>query len=557
MPAQKPEMTSETIAHAEKLIGLEFSSDARDIIVTGSLDKLDDYHRIRQVKLENDLAPSLQFSPGRWLGIYGDAIEFERHYPQFDVPNLQPPNNLEDLAFWPMTHLAELIRTRQISSVELTQMYIARIKRYNPSLNCVITITEELALAQAQRADAELAQGVYRSPLHGIPYGAKDLIAAKGYPTTWGAMLYKDRVIDVNAKVVERLEAAGAVLIAKLSTGTLANGDVWFGGQTKNPWNINEGAGGSSAGPASATAAGLVGFSIGTETTGSIVWPALRNGVVGVRPTFGLVSRHGVMALSWSMDKIGPIARSVADCTLILNAIYGPDVRDPQMTPFPVKLNFEVEKSNIRVGYVKAAFENRHLEPWRKFASLKPLFSMGIDIREHTANDDQTLEVLRSLGYELVPIELPELEAGLDPMPIIMAVEAAAAFDELTRTGQDQLLLNKEGFRLPNVFKQARFIPAVEYLQANRIRQILMETVAKAMVGVDVVVVPKLGGNNLTLTNLTGHPCVCVPNGFTDEGMPTGIHFVGNLFREAEMLAVAHAVQSATDFHLRRPKMDY
>jgi Asp-tRNA(Asn)/Glu-tRNA(Gln) amidotransferase A subunit family amidase len=263
------------------------------------------------------------------------------------------------------------------------------------------------------------------------------------------------------------------------------------------------------------------------------------------------------MTLSWSMDKVGPLARSVLDCALVLNAIYGPDGQDVQMTAAPAPLNFGLDPSRVRVGYVKAAFENREREPWREFASLKPLLDMGIDLREHRSNDDQTLDVLCSLGYELTPIELPELERKLDPMPIILAVEGAAAFDELTRSGQDRLLLDKEDFRLPNVLKQARFIPAVEYLQANRLRQHLVETVSQAMAEVDVLVVPKLGINNLTLTNLTGHPCVCVPNGFTDDGMPTGINFVGNWFCEAELLAVAQAVQEATDFHLRRPDMNY
>ena len=557
MGTQNPEMTVETIANAERLIGLEFSDKERKAILDGVQSRLKDYHHLRHVILPDDLPPSLQFSPHSRHSLQNDAVEINRQFPAIKVPELQRPENLEDVAFWPVTHLAELIRTRQVSSVALTKMYVARIRRYDPHLNSVITLTEDLALRQAQQADSEIEKGVYRGPLHGIPYGVKDLIAARGYPTSWGATLYKNRVIDMNATVVERLQAAGAVLVAKLSTGTLANGDVWFGGQTKNPWDIAEGAGGSSAGPASATAAGLVGFAIGTETTGSIIWPALRNGVVGLRPTYGLVSRHGVMTLNWSMDKVGPLARSVLDCALILNVIYGPDGQDIQMTSTPVPLNFGLHRSQVKVGYVKAAFENREREPWREFASLKPLLDMGIDLREHRANDDQTLGVLRSLGYELIPIELPELEHEVDPMPIILAVEAATAFDELTRSGQDRLLLDTENFRLPNFFKQARFIPAVEYLQANRLRQRLVETVSQAMADVDVVVVPKLGSNNLTLTNLTGHPCVCVPNGFNEDGMPTGINFIGNWFCEAELVAVAQAVQEATDFHLRHPDMNY
>jgi Asp-tRNA(Asn)/Glu-tRNA(Gln) amidotransferase A subunit family amidase len=451
-----------------------------------------------------------------------------------------------------VTKLASLLRTRQLTSLQLTEIYLERLKRYGPRLECVIALTEDRAIEQARRADVEIASGVYRSPLHGIPWGAKDLIAVRGYPTTWGAAPYKDQLFEADAAVVQRLDAAGAVLVAKLSTGELAHGDQWFGGKTRNPWKLSEGSGGSSAGPASATAAGLVGFALGTETTGSVVWPALRCGVTGLRPTFGRVSRAGVMMLSWTLDKVGPLARSVEDCALILTAIYGADADDPYA--FDAPFEWRAAYSGLRVGYVPSNFAEPTSEDESQNATIKALRSMGIELREHRGNDNRTLDVLRSLGFSLVPVELPHFD--LDALLITLAVEGAGAFDDLTRSNQDDLLVNQAVTSVPNRNRQARLIPAVEYLQASRIRAQLMVAMANIMTEVDVIVIPQLAENNSSLTNLTGQPAVGVPNGFMDDGMPTGINFIGAVCGEAPLLAVAHAYQSATDHHLRHPALE-
>ncbi len=449
-----------------------------------------------------------------------------------EASGIQVPSNFEDLAFYPLTELAQLIKSRKITSTELTQLYIERLKKYGSRLECVITLTEELALAQAKRADKEIASGRYRGPLHGIPWGAKDLLSTKGIKTTWGAMPYKDRIIDVDATVVKRLEEAGAVLLAKLTMGALAWGDVWFDGKTKNPWNPEQGSSGSSAGSAAATSAGLVGFSIGTETWGSIVSPSARCGVTGLRPTFGRVSRYGAMALSWSMDKIGPICRSVEDCSLVFNAIYGPDGKDFTVVNLPFNWDPSLDLKDIRIGYLKKAFA-------RKYRNKK--------------NDEASLEALRSLGVELVPFDLPELP--VNALSFILNAEAAAAFDELTRSNRDDMLVRQIKQAWPNTFRQARLIPAVEYIQANRVRTLLIEEMAQKMKGIDVYIAPSFGGNNLLLTNLTGHPAVVVPNGFDEKGRPTSISFIGNIFEEAKTLRVAKAFQDVTDFHRKHPDL--
>ncbi|RMI25838.1 MAG: amidase, partial [Calditrichaeota bacterium] len=381
------------------------------------------------------------------------------------------------------------------------------------------------------RADAEIAAGKYRGPLHGIPYGAKDLLAVKGYPTTWGAAPYKDQFIDKNATVIKRLEEAGAVLVAKLTMGALAWGDVWFGGKTRNPWNLEQGSSGSSAGSASATAAGLVAFAIGTETWGSIVSPSTRCGTTGLRPTYGRVSRNGAMALSWSMDKIGPICRSVEDCALVFNAIYGPDEEDPTLYDLPFNYDASLDIRKLRIGYLKSEFEKDTLN--------KPF-------------NDAALQQLQKMGVELIPIELPDYPVW--DISFILDAEAAAAFDQLTRSNRDDLLVRQIKNAWPNVFRMSRFIPAVEYINANRIRTILINRMTEIFKKVDVYVTPSFG-TNLLLTNLTGHPCVVVPNGFKDDGTPVSISFIGNLFGEAETLIVAKRYQDATGFHLKHPEL--
>jgi len=441
------------------------------------------------------------------------------------------PENLEDLAFYSVSELAYLIKNGDLSSTTLTKIYLDRLKKYGDTLQCVITITEDLALAQAEKTDKELAMGQYRGPLHGIPYGVKDLFAVKGFKTTWGAMPYKDQIIDETATVVRKLEEAGAVLVAKLTLGALAMGDVWYGGTTKNPWNMEQGSSGSSAGSASATVAGLVGFSIGTETLGSIVSPSTRCGASGLRPTFGRVSRAGGMALSWSMDKVGPICRTVEDCALVFQAIHGADGIDRMTVDMPFNYESEVDINDLRIGYIKEYFEADY---WNK------------------TNDSLSLEVLREPGAELIPMQLPQQEY-YNNLRLIIGVESAAAFDALTRSNQDSLLVRQNRYAWPNIFRQSRFVPAVEYIQANRLRTQLCQDMHEAMQDFDVIVTPSYGGNQLLLTNLSGHPCVVVPNGFTDSGSPTSISFIGNLYDEAKILALAKLFQQATEHEDKRP----
>jgi Asp-tRNA(Asn)/Glu-tRNA(Gln) amidotransferase A subunit family amidase len=416
-------------------------------------------------------------------------------------------------------------------------MYIARLRRLDPVLHAVVTFTEERALAAAERADREIASGHDRGLLHGIPWGAKDLLAARGYRTTWGSVPFKEQVIDDDATVVERLEQAGAVLVAKLALGELAWGDVWFGGMTRNPWKPEQGSSGSSAGSASATAAGAVGFAIGSETLGSIVSPCTRCGATGLRPTFGRVSRHGAMALSWSMDKLGPIARSVEDCALVFHAIHGPDGRDASVVDAPYRWEPQQDVKKLRVGYVRSLFEAKPDEGREEQHDL----------------DLASLEELRKLGIELHPIELPSVP--VEPLRLILTAEAAAAFDELTRSGKDDQLVRQIEQAWPNVFRQGQTIPAVAYLQANRVRTLAMREMARLMADLDAYVVPSFGGINLLLTNLTGHPAVVLPNGFRKDGTPGSLSFVGRLFGEGEVLAVAKAYQDATGFHLKHPSL--
>jgi Asp-tRNA(Asn)/Glu-tRNA(Gln) amidotransferase A subunit family amidase len=452
------------------------------------------------------------------------------------------PDDEEAIAFLPAVELGRHVRDRRISSRELTALYLDRLRRFDPQLQCVVTLTEERALEAAERADAEIERGLWRGPLHGVPWGAKDLLAVRGYPTTWGAGPYRDQAIDEDATVVRRLDEAGAVLVAKLTLGELAWGDVWFGGTTKNPWKLDQGSSGSSAGPAAAVAAGLVGFAIGSETWGSIVSPSTRCGVTGLRPSFGRVSRHGAMALSWSMDKLGPLCRSVEDCALVLEAIHGADGLDPTAVDRPFAWDAELDQGRLRVGYLRSLFE-REPEPEEDEDPAR--------LREAHALDLEVLEVLRSLGIELSPVELPRLPVG--SLSFILSAEAAAAFSELTLSNRDDELVRQVDQAWPNELRKARTIPAVEYLHANRVRTLLMRETARAFAEVDVVVAPSFTGDTLLLTNLTGHPAVVVPDGFTADGTPTSITFLGRLYGEAETLVVARAYQEATGFHLRHP----
>jgi len=524
----------DVLAVAEKTLGLEFTSAERELMADEIGKNVDCYAQLRKVALPNDVPPALLFNPQPGTAASPARPRQPVQMGPVTLPALPADleNHLEEVAFFPVTHLAELIRTRRVRSQALTEMYLDRLKRYDPVLHCVVTLTEELALEQARRADAEIAAGNYRGPLHGIPWGAKDLLATRNIPTTWGAMPYKEQVIDRDATVVQRLADAGAVLVAKLTMGALAWGDYWFGGRTCSPWNLNEGSSGSSAGSGAATAAGLVGFAIGTETHGSIISPCTNCGLSGLRPTFGRVSRAGAMALSWSMDKIGPMGRTVEDCALVFNVIYGPDGADHAVVDRPFHWQPDMDLSNLRIGYVQADFA-------REYAARE--------------NDRQTLDVLRSLGANLLPIELPDLP--VDAMRIILLAEAAAAFDELTRSGRDDLLVRQIQEAWPNRFRAARFIPAVEYIQANRVRTLAIQAMQQLMHEVDLFVAPAKEGDTLLLTNLTGHPAVVIPNGFGPNGLPTTVTLIGDLYDEATPLAVAKAYQDATDFHLQHPSL--
>jgi Asp-tRNA(Asn)/Glu-tRNA(Gln) amidotransferase A subunit family amidase len=503
-----------------------------------------DFEKLRAIPLDNGIPPALRFDPAP--AAFEEAERLAGG-PPLELPRIERPSSDEDLAFASVAELASLLRSRALSPVELARIYLDRLERFDPKLHAVITLTAERAVRQAERAEREIARGGWRGPLHGIPWGAKDLLAVPGYPTTWGAGPFRDQVRPEKATVVARLEEAGAVLLAKTAVGELAWGDVWYGGTTKNPWKLEEGSSGSSAGSAAATAAGLLAFALGTETWGSIVSPCTRCGVSGLRPTFGRVSRHGAMALAWSMDKIGPIARTVEDCALVFSAIHGADGLDAAAVDRPFHWPpRRRDPRSLRVGVVEALFEEDYGK-WTDNEEDKPRF------REWQANDRATLEVLRELGFELRPVRLPD-RYPVGALSHILSAEAATAFDELTRSGADRKLVRQVADAWPTVFRLGHLVPAVEYLRANRIRTLLLREMGELFERVDVYVCPTYGGDNLLLTNLTGHPAVVVPNGFrASDGTPTSITFIGKLYGEEELLSVAWGYQRATNFHTRRP----
>lgn len=530
----RDDVTIEMIAHAASLAGLEFSDSQLEQMLDGIRANIEMFQELHQLDIDQNVAPPLYFNPA----VPGQV--FDRTQTQF-VTSFRSsetrPDQLDDVAFWPVTRLSRLIESRAVSSVELTRMYLARIERYDPVLRSVITVTEDLAIEQATRADEEIAAGNYKGLLHGIPWGAKDLLAARNYRTTWGFEAYRDQVIDMNATVVERLEQAGAVLVAKLSTGEIARGDKWLGIQTKNPWKTDEGSGGSSAGPGSATAAGLVGFSIGTDTTGSILGPSRTCGISGLRPTFGRVSRHGVMPVCWSLDKVGPMCRSVEDCAIVFREIFGPDGQDLAVTDYPFNWNGNAGVESLRVGYLASAFDRQ------------------IDDEDPAAlaNDRATLDVLRDLGVTLTELELPE-HADMDVLQMLL-VDEAAAFDELVHNGDISLFRQDIEETEDMLMRIARLHPAVEYVQNNRRRSLLMRGMAEKFAELDVLVAPFSGSNVQNATSLTGHPAVAVQNGFDSSGKPTGIQFIGKLYGEQPALSLAKAYQDTSGFHLQHPEL--
>ena len=514
------QITAEMVKSAEWVSGTELTDEQRAELVQAAKRSAKSLKALRAVEIDFDTLPAVHFQP---LVDTTDQTPPNRDVRVTESAALVLPANEEQLAFLPATELSALIRTRQITSLQLTKLYLARLKKYDPALKCVVTLTEDLALQQAKSADAEIAAGRYRGPLHGIPWGAKDLMAVPGYPTTWGIPQFKERVLDQTATVVQRLHDAGAVLVAKLSLGAIAMGDKWFSGMTRNPWNPTIGSSGSSAGSASATAAGLVGFTLGTETLGSIVSPCRRCGTTGLRPTFGRVSRAGCMSLAWTMDKVGPIVRSVEDAALVFAAIHGADGLDPTVVNKPFQWPGQKKLSQMRVGYVE---------------------------RNNVAEDErEELKHLRALGVLLVKVTLPQMP-GLHNLPKIIDIEGAAAFEAMLKRNET------EGWNTwPGSFRSAQFISALDYLRFMRLRRRLMVEMEAVMQSVDVLV----NTNDLVITNLTGHPSVVLPRTFRERNgwrEPISDVFTGQLHGETDLLQLAHAYQLRVDGHLQRPELD-
>jgi len=599
-PPALPKITDAMLDQAAELADVgPFTAEQKKMMLDGLNDQRDAYAQIRALKIANDVPPAYVFHPGMAAKEHAATCE---PLPGFvDMPDatlaciseigeeraaaLVAPTRIEDLAFATVKELSELLAARRITSLALTRMYLGRLKRYDTKLHFVITLTEERALQQARAADKEIAAGKCRGPLHGIPWGAKDLLAVKGYPTTWGAGGFEHQSFDEDATVVQRLDAAGAVLIAKFTLGALAMGDKWFGGRTRNPWNPAQGSSGSSAGSASAVAAGCVGFAIGSETLGSISSPSTRCGCSGLRPSFGLVPRTGAMALSWTMDKLGPICRSVEDCALVLDVIHGPDGKDLSAATAGFDWNPGLDWKQLRVRYFKSEFDplqplklkeaaaDESAEDRKKREDANSEMVAGRARREYDRRYEQAaLEKLRAMGANLIPVELPKLP--WDAMVPMLTAEAAAAFDDLTMNGRDKLLTEQGPEDWPNDFRVARFYPAVEYIQANRARTLAVRGLAKIFEQVDVIVTPSTDAQ-LIATNLTGNPAVIVPNGLRGDdapkppaiddgdhddiggpGTPVSLTFLGGLYRDATVAAFARAYQQATGFEKLHPKLD-
>jgi len=546
-------ITLEMITDALKLSGIELTEDERKEMVAGANRNLTQYADIRKIHIPNDVSPPFHFSP------IVPGMEVSKARLPFRLsaaPSVKRPANLEDVAFWPIRSLGELVRTRQVTSLELTEMYLARLHRYNGKLNNVVSFLDDYGRAEAKKADAEIAGGKYKGPLHGIPWGAKDIISVKGFKTTWGSPAFKEQTFDYDASVVEMLRDAGAVLIAKLATGELASGDQWFGGRTNNPWDPSQGSSGSSAGPSSATAAGCVAFGIGTETSGSILSPAARCGLAGLRPTFGRISRYGVMALSWTQDRLGPICRYAEDCAIVMQAVAKPDGRDMSVSDVPFNWNAQFDVKKLKVGYIKDSFDTL------TNAAAK-------------ANTDKAVETLHALGVkELIPIEVPDFQSNVGGL----GVESTVFFDEHSRAGR--MKEARGGGR-----NGGRLIPAVEFLQGQRVRMMMMQKLAEATRHVDVYLVasnqngvggPPGGGRggrgdappepprpqpptqrHFAMANLACYPAINVPNGFSETGSPTNFVIYAQPFREQEILSLAKAYQDAAGWHLKKPaKLD-
>ena len=521
-------LVKQDILIGEKFLGLTFSQPEMDSMFDNVKGTLTEINKMHQSHLANDIPMSLWQSPI----LPGMKFKKEQVHIDWDIPsNVSLPKNQSELAFYSILKLASLIKNKKITSEALTNFFLDRLRKYGDTLQCIISLTPEIALEQARLADKEIALGKYRGPLHGIPYGLKDLFAVKGTKTTWGAAPYKDQVVDADCFVYTKLREAGAVLIAKFTLGALAMGDYWYGGRTKNPWNLKFGSSGSSAGSTAATVAGLIPFAIGTETLGSIVSPSSNCGATGLRPTFGSISRSGAMTLSWSLDKVGPICRSAEDAAVVFNYLHGTDDKDGSAVNMPFNYTNKTNLSKLKIGYAKNYF-----------------------IKDTLGNEQAVLKKFSELGAKLIPVDFPDSGIyNFNIVSFIIGAECAAAFDEFTRTGLDDMMTRQGRGDWPNQFRSSRFIPAVDYINANRHRYLLMQKVRELMDRFDVIICPTFGGHQLSITNLTGYPVVCMPTGFNKRNLPTSITLVGKLYDEATLLAVANSLQKATDWNKVHP----
>jgi len=510
-----------------KLMDIQFTDQEIEMMLADLKDNIMDFKKMHSLLLNNNVGMSIaqRLTP--------PAEKQEKIKWQYDKKILMPVNKNE-LAFYSLKQLGSLLRNKSITSVELTQFFIDRIKKYGDTLQCVVNLTEAIAMEQAAKADEDFRKGIDKGPLQGIPYGLKDLFAVKSTKTTWGAQPYKEQRIEEDAYVYTRLREAGAVLVAKFTLGALAMGDYWFGGRTKNPWNLNFGSSGSSAGSASATVAGLIPFAIGTETHGSIISPSSTCGATGLRPTFGSVSRSGAMTLSWSLDKVGPICRSAEDAATVFSFIHGTDGNDLSAVNRVFNLSNKRGVKDLKIAYAKNHFER---------------------LDTATSQEWGVIKVLREQGITISPMILPDTDVyKFDLIGLVIGAEAAAAFDEFTRIGLDDQMTRQTRFDWPNYFRVSRLIPAVEYVNANRHRSILMQKMNEAMEPWDVIITPSFGNRQLAITNLTGHPALCMPIGFSKQGIPNSITFISNLFREEELIKLGTYFQTVTEHDDKHPE---
>ena len=530
--AQDTTITKADLKSASKLFDVQFSQKEIDTLYSDVIDNIANYKAMHKLSLPNSVPLST------WQLAVPVNTKKNSKGALLETTKVELPARKEDLAFYSISELAYLIKNKKISSLALTKFYIDRIKKYGDTLQCIISLQEDMAYAQAKQADEEIAKGKYRGLLHGIPYGLKDLFSVKGTKTTWGAAPYKNQTIEEDAFVYTQLKNAGAVFVAKFTLGALAMGDYWYGGRTKNPWNLKYGSSGSSAGSTSATVAGLVPFAIGTETYGSIVSPSTQCGATGLRPTFGSISRSGAMALSYSLDKVGPICRSANDAAIVFNYLHGTDGKD--LSAFDAPFNYQPIKDikKMRIAYAKKYFDQ---------------------INDTSKNEWKVLAAFKKMGVELIPVNFPDSGVyNFNIIDIIIGVECAAQFDEMTRLNIDDELTRQTKYDWPNQFRTARFVPAVEYINAQRHRSVLMQKVNEVISQYDVIICPSRGveGNQAAITNLTGHPVVCVPTGFDGKyNLPTGISFVGNLYDEGTILKIADAYQQQTNWNKQHPAL--